>query len=162
MDENALRSLTSEELEKLQREGFDRTDPSGPWIVAFTVGIVLTLVVVAFGVHYLFQATYDQNEYRQVLAAESQELREVRTREAEQLNHYRYTDKAKGAVRLPIGRAMEVFAQESAQGKLFYPGKSAPVKTAEDLAALPDGSTNAAGQPAASNRVGSSPVAEKK
>jgi uncharacterized iron-regulated membrane protein len=155
MDENALRTLSASELETLQKEGFDRTDPSGPWVLAFTVAIVLTLVVVVFAVQYLFQATLEQNEYQQVLAPDSQELQEIRTREAEQLNHYRYSDKAKGVVRIPIDRAMEVYAAEAASGKLFYPAKPAPVKTAEQLAAGPDGGA-AAAAPAASG----APVAQ--
>jgi len=161
MDEQVLRSLSDAELERLKREGFDRSDPSGPWIVAFTVGIVLTLVVVGFGIQYLYQAAYEQNEYRQVLAAESEELQEIRMREAQQLNHYRYTDKEKGQVRLPIERAMMLFAAEAAEGKLFYPGKPAPVKSAAALAAGPDGSASAAGSPVASNTVGAGAVAGK-
>lgn len=135
MEEHALRALTPEELEQLEKEGFDRTDPSGPWIIAFSLGIVITLVVVVLGVDYLFNATLAQNEYQQVLTQDSPELQEVRTKEAEQLNHYRYVDKEKGVVRLPIDRAMELFAAEAKEGKLFYPAKSAPVKTPEQLAA---------------------------
>lgn len=149
MDENVLRSLTPEELDRLEKEGFDRTDPNGPWVVGSSILMVVTLVVVVLGVDYLFQATLNQNEVQQVLTLDSPELQEVRTKEAEQLNHYRYIDKEKGAVRLPIDRAMELFATEAKEGKLFYPAKSAPVKTAEQLAAAAAaGAAPAAGAPA--------------
>lgn len=145
MDEKALRSLTPEDLERLQKEGFDRTDPSGPWIVGSSLVIVITLVIVVFGVDYLFQETLSQNEYEAVLIKDSPELQDVRTKEAEQLNHYRYIDQEKGVVRLPIDRAMDLFAAEAKDGKLFYPAKSAPVKTAEQMLAAAGGPAPAAG-----------------
>jgi hypothetical protein len=144
MDENVLRELGPAQLDKLQHEGFDRSEPSGPMVIGFTVAIVATLVLVVLAVDYLFQATLERNEYEQVLSVESTELRDVRTSEAEQLNHYRIVDKQKGAVRLPIERAMTLFAAEAAQGKLFYPAKPSRVKTAEELAAGPDGAAPAA------------------
>ncbi|MDX2178530.1 MAG: hypothetical protein SFV18_02980 [Bryobacteraceae bacterium] len=134
------KALTPERLATLEKEGYDRQDPSGLWVLVFTLAIVVTLVVVVLGVDFLFQATLDQNVSRQVLTQEDQILQEVRTAEAEQLNHYRYLDKEKKTVRLTIDRAMELFAAESKAGKLFYPAKPAPVKTAEELAvAAPDG-----------------------
>ena len=148
MDENVLRKLTPDELVALEREGFDRTDPSGPWVVVFTIAIVVTLVVVVFGVDYLFHETLAQNEYEQVLSQDSPELQEIRTKEAEALNHYRYVDKEKKGVRLPIDRAMQLFATEAAQGKLFYPAKPTPFKTPEQLAAAA-GAAPAGGAPSA-------------
>lgn len=140
MDENALRRLTPEQLAELEKEGFDRGDPSGAWVIGFTFAIVATVVVVVLAVDYLYQETLQKFTYESVLAPESVELREVRTREAEQLNHYRYANAEKTQVRLPIDRAMELFAAEAKDGKLFYPAKPAPVKTAEQLAATgPDG-----------------------
>ena len=38
-------------------------------------------------------------------------------------------DKAKGVVRIPIRRAMELIAKESAEGKLKYEQKEYPVKS---------------------------------
>lgn len=135
MDENVLSKLTPDELAALEKQGFDRTDPSGPWVLVFTLAIVATLVVVVFGVNYLFQETLAKGEYEQVLAPDSQQLQEIRTAEAQALNHYRYVDQDKKVVRLPIDRAMQLFAAESAQGKLFYPAKPMPYKTPEQLAA---------------------------
>ncbi len=148
MDEKVLRSLNPEELERLQKEGFDRSDPSGPWVVGSAAIIVITLVIVVFSVDYLFQATWSQNEYEAVLAKESPELQDVRTKEAEQLNHYRYIDQEKGSVRLPIDRAIDLFAAEAKEGKLFYPAKSAPVKVPEPVDAAAGGAGNPSPAPA--------------
>jgi hypothetical protein len=135
MNENVLRELNSAQLEKLRKEGFDRTDPSGPWVIVFTLAIVLTLVLVVLAVDYLFQATLDRMEYEKVLSVDSIQLRDLRSGEAAQLNHYKFVDKDKGVVRLPIERAMTLFAAEAAQGKLFYPAKPTKVKTPEEVAA---------------------------
>ncbi len=148
MDEIILRQLDPEQLKKLEQEGFDRTEPSTSMVTVFTIAILVTIVVVVVGVTYLFEATLEKNEIEKVLTRDSVELREIRTREAEQLNHYRYLDREKGVVRLPIDRAMELFAAEAAQGKLFYPARPARVKTAEELAAAAGGGA-AGAQPGA-------------
>lgn len=143
------KTLTPEQIAALEKEGFDRQDPSGPWVLAFAAGIVITLVLVVLAVDYLFQATLDQNVSESVLTQESPELQEVRTKEAEQLNHYRYADAEKKAVRLPIDRAMELFAAEAKAGKLFYPTKPSPVKAPEaDPAAATAAAAPAAQTPA--------------
>ena len=56
---------------------------------------------------------------------------DVRAREDEALHSYRYLDREKGTIRLPIERAMELLASEAAQGKLKYPQRSAPVEIQE-------------------------------
>lgn len=139
MNENVLRELNETQLDKLRKQGFDRTDPSGPWVIVFTLAIVATLVLVVLAVDYLFQATLDRMEYEQVLSVDSIQLRDLRSGEAAQLNHYKFVDKDKGVVRLPIERAMALFAAEAAQGKLFYPAKPAKVKTPEEVAAAAGG-----------------------
>ncbi len=147
------KSLTPEQIAALEKEGFDRNDPSGPWVLAFAAGIVFTLVLVVFAVDYLFQATLDQNVNDSVLTQDSPELQEIRTKEAEQLNHYRYADAEKKSVRLPIDRAMDLFAAEAKAGKLFYPIKPTPVKVPEAdpaaAGAAPAGAAAAAPAPAA-------------
>ena len=49
-----------------------------------------------------------------MLAPESQALRDLRAREDEELHSYRYLDRDKETVRLPIERAMELMASEAA------------------------------------------------
>jgi hypothetical protein len=46
-----------------------------------------------------------------------------------------------------------LFAVESKQGKLFYPAKAMPVKTAEQLAAAAGGAVQPGAQPAAGQQT---------
>ncbi len=126
-------------------EGFDPTEPSAAAIAAFGVGSVVLLVLVIFAVQGYFDKVWQQAVYDKVLSAPSEQLQDLRNRDTWNLTHYMYGDmnKNSGRVRIPVERAMELYAQEAAAGKLFYPAKaSAPKKddymqplTAADLAA---------------------------
>jgi hypothetical protein len=113
-------------------EGFDHTDPETPQIWAFTAGSVIILVIVIFALQQYFEKVWNNAVYEKVLAAPSQELQDVRNRDDWALKHYSYQDKAKGIVRIPVDRAQELFLQEAAQGKLFYPAKPTLPKKDED------------------------------
>ena len=112
-------------------EGFDRTEPHAAGIAAFAIGSVVLLVLVIFAVQGYFEKIYQDAVYEKVLAPPSEQLIELRNRDAWNMTHYMYGDlkKESGRVRIPVDRAMEMFAQEAAAGKLFYPAKaSAPRK----------------------------------
>jgi hypothetical protein len=57
-------------------------------------------------------------------------------------------DKPKGVVRIPLDRAMDLFSQEAANGKVFYPAKATVPKKEEPTPAAPaaGGDAAAAGQ----------------
>jgi hypothetical protein len=57
---------------------------------------------------YTHPAPITQNR----IAERKKALAEIRSAEAESLNHYGWVDQAKGIVRLPIDRAMELMLQE--------------------------------------------------
>ena len=124
-------------------EGFDRTEPHAGAIAAFGVVSVLMLVLLIVAVQGYFDKVYQEAVFEKVLSAPSGQLRDLRDRDAWNLTHYMYGDlsKASGRVRIPIDRAMELYAQEAGAGKLFYPAKAtAPKKddymrplTAEEL-----------------------------
>lgn len=115
-------------------EGFDYSEPAAPQIWAFTVGSVIILVLVIFALQQYFEKTWNDAVYQKVLAEPSQELQDVRNRDNAALTHYSYQDKAKGQVRIPLERAQELFLQEAAQGKTFYPAKPTMPKTPEEEA----------------------------
>jgi hypothetical protein len=48
---------------------------------------------------------------------EPSQLKELRTRETQQLSDYRYLNRDKGVVQIPVDRAMQVIVQEAAEGK---------------------------------------------
>jgi hypothetical protein len=112
-------------------EGFDKSEPHAVAIAAFGVASVLMLVLLIFAIQGYFDKVYQQAVFDKVLSAPSEQLRDLRNRDAWNLTHYMYGDlsKTSGRVRIPIDRAMELYAQEAAAGKLFYPAKpTAPKK----------------------------------
>ena len=107
---------------------YDRSEPNVRFIALFGVASLLLLVVAILALQYYFDRTLERQVYTKVLAPESQALVDLRAREDEELHSYRYLDREKGTVRLPIERAMELLATESAQGKLNYPARRVKVE----------------------------------
>jgi hypothetical protein len=154
------------------KEGFDATEPNTPAIWLFTIVSVVGLVLTIVAVQGYFDQIYKQAVYERVLSAPSEQLRDVRNRDAWNLTHYMYgnLDKSTNRVRMPIDKAMQTFAAEAAAGKLFYPAKPTPIKKEEPAAAAapagaapaaatPAGASPAAATPAAATPAGSTPVA---
>lgn len=104
-------------------EGFDHQEPRAKSIVWLAIASVILLVLVIVGVTAYFEYLYRDMVQEKVLSAPSTQLNDLHARETEQLTKYSYIDKDSGMVRIPVDRAMELFAQEAAGGKLFYPGK---------------------------------------
>ena len=131
------------------REGFDKTEPNARAIWGFTVGSVVTLVLVIVAVQIYFQSIYTQAVNERVLTAPSVQLQDLRNRDAWNLSHYMYGDlsKSSGRVRVPIDKAIQTFADEAAAGKLFYPAKPTVPKK-EEPAPAADASAAAAPAPA--------------
>lgn len=123
-------------------EGFDHSDLQPGAIVAFAVGSVILLILTIVAVEVYFNKVWDEAVYEKVLAPPSEQLKALHYREDWYLTHYMYADKKTGVVRIPLDRAMTLFAQEAAEGKLFYPAKSYIPKKEEPAPATP-------GQPAA-------------
>jgi hypothetical protein len=116
------------------QEGFDHTEPKSGAIAAFAVGSVILLIITILALQAYFNHIWEQAVYEKVLAPPSEQLIELHNRENWNLSHYGYTDKASGAVRIPVDRAMELFKQEAASGKLFYPAKNTVPKKEEPVA----------------------------
>jgi len=109
------------------KEGFDRTEPNVRAIALFGAVTIVLLVAVILGLQFYYDRTLEHQVFVQVLAPESEMLVNLRNREDEELHAYRYLDREKGTVRLPIDRAMDLVAAEYAEGKLRYPTQSVPV-----------------------------------
>lgn len=114
-------------------EGFDRTEPAVGAIWGFAIGSVVLLILIIVALQGYFEELYQQAVHDNILVAPSSQLQTVRDRDAWNLSHYMYGDhkETSGRVRIPIDKAMEMFAQEAAGGRLFYPAKAAPVKPQE-------------------------------
>lgn len=107
--------------------GYERTEPNARKIGLLTVGIVVTIIVVCFFVYWWYVLERERAFFREFQAPVWQTLKDVRTYETERLTQYKFIDKAKGSVQLPIERAMELYAKEAAEGKVFYGGKAGNV-----------------------------------
>jgi len=150
MADDQIRVATAE-------EGYDRQDPQGIPVFAFAGVIVVTLLASFLFVTYYYGVVTDGQIQAAVGNVGARDLAEVQASEEPVLTRYRFADKAKGKVSLPVDRAMELLAQEAKGGILFYPGKPTPVKSAADLAA-PGGAPAVPGAPAAAP-VAATPVA---
>ena len=109
------------------KEGFDRSEPNVRAIAVFGGITIVLLVAIILGLQFYYDRVLEQQVYVQVLAPESQALTSLRNREDEELHSYRYLDRDKGTVRLPIERAMQLVVAEYAEGKLRYPTQAVPV-----------------------------------
>ena len=122
------------------QEGFDTTEPNAGAIWGFTIGSVVTLILVIVAVQVYFESIYKQAVFDRVLSAPSGQLQDLRNRDSWNLSHYMYGDlnKASGRVRVPIDKAIQTFADETAAGKLFYPAKPTVPKKEEPTAPAAD------------------------
>jgi hypothetical protein len=110
-------------------EGFDRTEPEVTSIWGFAVGSIIVLLITIFALQHYFEKIWNDAVYEKVLEVPSEQLQQVRGRDDWDLTHSMYLDKATGQVRIPLEHAQELFLQEVAAGKQFYPGKpTAPKK----------------------------------
>lgn len=112
------------------KEGFDRSDPQVAKIFAFTIISLVVLVVVIVAIEGYFEDIYAKAVYEKILSAPSEQLQDVRDRDAWNLSHYMYGDhnEKSGRVRIPLDKAMEMNLEDAQAGKSFYPAKPAPVK----------------------------------
>jgi hypothetical protein len=119
------------------KEGFDHSEPESGAIALFAIGSAILLVITIGALTMYFNHIWDVAVYEKILAPPSEELRSLHYREDWQLTHYQYVDKKTGVVRIPLDRAMELFTQEAAQGKLFYPAKDTVPKPEEPVPPVP-------------------------
>ena len=119
------------------KEGFDRAEPNARSIWLFTVLSIVSLVLVLVAVQQYFVKIWDEAVTEKVLTATDSQLQMVHGRDDWDLTHYMYLDKKAGQIRIPVDRAKDLFLQEVADGKAFYPGKPTVPKKEEPAAAAP-------------------------
>ncbi len=127
---------------------FEATEANTRFIALFGASTLIALVAIIFGLQWYVDRSEQQQIFVKVLEPVSEDLKALHAREDAELNSYQYIDRTKGTVRLPIDRAMQLLAQESAEGKLWYPAAPVPVPPpaapAQTPAAPAQGGTNAA------------------
>ena len=105
---------------------FDRSEPRALLIASIGIASILGLTAMILGVQAYFDNLHEQQMYEKVLVPVSQDLKNLHTQEDQELNTYKYIDRNKGIVQIPISRAMQLIEQEAAAGKIevFPPADS--------------------------------------
>lgn len=109
-----------------QTSGFDPSEPRARFIGLLGLGIMAALVAIILGLQSYVDHVREQQVFVKQLQPVSEDLKALRAREDADLNSYRYIDRAKGTVRIPIRRAMELLAREYAAGTAQFPTKPVP------------------------------------
>ncbi|HEY1204920.1 MAG: hypothetical protein ABSH46_07020 [Bryobacteraceae bacterium] len=93
--------------------GFETSEPRSGAIALIGAATVILLVLIIFGVQAYYDHARDQQIFVKQLQPVSEDLKALHAREDADLNSYRYIDRAKGTVRLPINRAMDLVVEEA-------------------------------------------------
>ncbi len=111
--------------------GYERSEPNALKIGALTVVIVLGIIATCYAVYYWYVGQLEYTRHMEMEIPIWQETKDVRAYETERLTQYKYIDKAKGSVQLPIERSMDLLIREVNAGKSFYGGASSAIKPYE-------------------------------
>lgn len=156
MDENKKHKLTPEpavpEVFKSETD-YDRSDPRALLIGGLGIASIIFLVITVLSVQAYFDHVREQEAYQSVYVPVAQELRDIHAKEAEELNTYKYLDRNKGVLQIPIGRAMQLLSEEAANHKLTYFQKPTPVKPVEGGAAAGSATPQPAGTEGAAKQA---------
>jgi hypothetical protein len=93
--------------------GFETSEPRTGLIALLGAGMVILLAIVILGVQSYYDHVRDQQIFVKQLQPVSEDLQALHAREDADLDSYHYIDRAKGTVRLPINRAMQLLIEEA-------------------------------------------------
>ncbi len=123
-------------FEKSVEQGYEETDAQVGFIAWAGIGIVVFLIVTILSIQAYFDSMTQREEYVKVLEPVSEDYKNLRAREDSELFSYKYIDREKGAVRLPIQRAIDLVIAEAKAGQPAYPTARQAVK--EVYTVVPD------------------------
>jgi hypothetical protein len=126
-----------EEFPDEHPHSYDHTEPKGSLLLILIGLTVILLALTGIGIQYYYETLRESEIYERVLRPQNHQLRDLRSKEDQELHSYGYVDKATGKVRIPIERAMQVVAQEAKENRVKWPTTPYAVKTAAELAASP-------------------------
>lgn len=115
--------------------GYEESDAKVGFIAWAGVGIIVFVIVTVLAVQVYFDSLKNHEEFVKLLEPVSEDYRNLRAREDAELYSYKYADREKGIVRLPIQRAMDLVLSEAEAGKPFYP--TAPQRVKETYSVIP-------------------------
>ncbi len=93
--------------------GYETSEPRAGAIALVGAAIVVLLIVVILGTEAYYDHVREQQIFVKQLQPVSEDMQALRAREDTELNSYHYLDRAKGTVRLPISRAMDLLVEEA-------------------------------------------------
>jgi hypothetical protein len=111
-------------LERTAMVGNPDPSTSRTVLVGFIGTIILFVVIVAL--QALFYTEEKREFERKVLNQVPEELASLRAKQVENLNAYRWVEKASGVVAIPIDRAMQIIVSEANQLPAAIPSNPAP------------------------------------
>jgi hypothetical protein len=147
------------EENNLHRGGHEETDVNpwqiGKFAVALTVVCALSMVLL-FGLFRFFlsqeggkaEETIKLPALPRLEVTPAQDLKAIRTAEEQKLNSYGWVDQAKGVVRIPIDRAIDMLAQKGLPSRAQEPAAdsvSVPTESGLGPKMLPPGGPLAEG-----------------
>ena len=145
-----------EEFPDEHPHSYDHSEPKGSLLFILIGLTVVLLILIGIGIQMYYEQVREREVQSRVLAPENFQLRDLRTKEDQELHSFGYTDKNAGKVRLTIDRAMDLVAAEAKAGQAKWPTAPYAVKSAADLAVNPTGVS----QPGAAAAVGSQDQAQ--
>lgn len=95
--------------------GYEKRDINTKKLFIAIFLLLAVVVICAVAVDQYFVLAKERIYERQVLKAENTELKELHQKEIETLTNYKLLDPAKGTVRIPIDRAMELLVLEKSK-----------------------------------------------
>ncbi len=102
-------------------------DPDAPLtLVVGVIGVILLFVLIV-GLQTLFYVAQRAEERRKVVAVAPEELRSLEASQLTILEEYRWVDRGKGIVGIPIDRAMELLVRREAAKPAPAAAPPAPV-----------------------------------
>jgi hypothetical protein len=152
-----------EEFPDEHPHSYDHTEPKGSLLFFLIGGTVALLLLTTIAIQFYYEKLRETEVYERVLVPDNFQLRDLRTKEDQELHTYGYSDKATGKVRLTIDRSMQLVAQEAKENRVKWPTAPYAVKTPEQLAASPAVSPQgaAAANNANNQGTGSNPAVQQ-
>ena len=109
--------MTNTEI-KDNKPGYDTGEVNVKKIIVVGLISAIVLAAILIGLYQFFIARAEKQIYESVLKPESVPLRDLRAREDEILNSYKLLDSTKKIYQIPIARAMQLLAEESARPQI--------------------------------------------
>lgn len=104
--------MSDEPSKTIAGPDYERSEAGTRFIALFGVAMMLLLIALVLALQMYVDHVREEQIFVKTLQPVSEDLLALRAREAGELHSYAYIDRAKGTVRIPIERAMELVVKE--------------------------------------------------